>query len=144
MHNSENFVTENLEEEEETSQIVTHQPRTTSPNSGVLAGGLNIDDVWVKLAKCYTSAPDDEVVGFVTRGHGVSVHRQDCANARRLPEGQPERIVDIRWAEHSRTVPMTQVQVEDLDRGGLLSDVTRALIDSHVSTISGNTFTTRN
>ena len=143
MHNSEDFVTEDLEEEEEISQIATHQSRAASSSSGVLVGGSDIDDMWVKLAKCCTPVPGDEIMGFVTRGHGVSVHRQDCVNAKRLSEEQSERIIDVRWAEHSRAAFMVQVQVEGLDRGGLLSDVTRALTDNHVSIISGNMSTTR-
>lgn len=111
--------------------------------SGVLVGGQDSDDLWVKLAKCCTPVPGDKIIGFVTRGHGVSVHRSDCVNAKNLGENQPERLIEVRWADHQKTSFMVQVQIEALDRGGLLSDVTRVLTDNHVNIISGNISTTK-
>src|SRR5690606_27262399 len=91
-----------------------------SGDSGVLVRGAG--DILVKLAKCCTPVPGDEIVGFVTRGSGVSVHRADCTNVKSLKE-DPARMIDVSWAPTSKSVFLVQIQVEALDRAGLLSDV---------------------
>lgn len=125
--------------------VPTHTPTTDSRSggSGVLVDGQDADDLWVKLAKCCTPVPGDDIMGFVTRGHGVSVHRVDCVNAKNLCVAQPERVIVVKWAQHAKTPFLVQVQIEALDRGGLLSDVTRVLTDNHVNILSGNISTTR-
>ena len=129
----------------EEEAVPTHTPTTESRagGSGVLVDGQDADDLWVKLAKCCTPVPGDDIMGFVTRGHGVSVHRVDCVNAKNLSEAQPERVTAVTWAQHAKTPFLVQVQIEALDRGGLLSDVTRVLTDNHVNILSGNISTTR-
>ena len=101
--------------------------------SGVVVKG--VDDVWVKLARCCTPVPGDPIVGFVTRGSGVSVHREDCNNVSGLRD-QPDRIVEVEWAPSAASVFLVQIQVEALDRYRLLSDVTRVLSDHHVNILS--------
>ena len=115
------------------------QMRTGEP--GIIVHGVS--DLWVKLAKCCTPVPGDVVVGFVTRGSGVSVHRKDCGNVEGLLQ-QPERIVDVSWAPGVSSVFLVQIQVEALDRSRLLSDVTRVLSDHHVNILSANVSTSRN
>lgn len=129
----------------EEEAVPTHTPTTESRagGSGVLVDGQDADDLWVKLAKCCTPVPGDEIMGFVTRGHGVSVHRVDCVNAKNLSVAQQERVISVKWAQHSKTPFLVQVQIEALDRGGLLRDVTRVLTDNHVNILSGNISTTR-
>ncbi|MBX3099864.1 MAG: bifunctional (p)ppGpp synthetase/guanosine-3',5'-bis(diphosphate) 3'-pyrophosphohydrolase [Salinibacterium sp.] len=107
-------------------------------DSGVLVRGA--PDILVKLAKCCTPVPGDDVVGFVTRGAGVSVHRSDCKNVVALLQ-EPERMIDVDWAPSSKTVFMVQIQVEALDRAGLLSDVTRVLSENHVNILSATVST---
>jgi GTP pyrophosphokinase len=99
-------------------------------------------DVWVKLAKCCTPVPGDPILGFVTRGDGVSVHRVDCTNAAQLTSN-PERLIDVEWAPSSASVFLVQLQVEALDRNRLLSDVTRVLSDQHVNILSASVQTSR-
>ncbi|NUR82041.1 MAG: bifunctional (p)ppGpp synthetase/guanosine-3',5'-bis(diphosphate) 3'-pyrophosphohydrolase, partial [Dermatophilaceae bacterium] len=99
-------------------------------------------DVWVKLAKCCTPVPGDPIIGFVTRGNGVSVHRVDCTNADQLT-ANPERLIDVEWAPSSASVFLVQLQVEALDRNRLLSDVTRVLSDQHVNILSASVQTSR-
>jgi GTP pyrophosphokinase len=99
-------------------------------------------DVWVKLAKCCTPVPGDPIIGFVTRGSGVSVHRVDCTNAAQLT-ANPERLIDVEWAPSSASVFLVQLQVEALDRNRLLSDVTRVLSDQHVNILSASVQTSR-
>jgi GTP pyrophosphokinase len=114
--------------------------RVRTGDPGVEVKG--IDDVWVKLAKCCTPVPGDEIMGFVTRGAGVSVHRTDCVNVESL-RAQPERIVDVSWNVGNATLFLVQIQVEALDRSHLLSDVTRVLSDHHVDILSATVSTTR-
>jgi GTP pyrophosphokinase len=100
-------------------------------------------DVWARLSRCCTPVPGDEITGFVTRGHGVSVHRSDCANLRHLLDSEPERLVEVRWSPTEDSVFLVGVQVEALDRTGLLSDITRAISDQHVNILSASVSTTR-
>ncbi len=86
--------------------------------------------------------PGDTIVGFVTRGNGVSVHRTDCPNVGSLST-QPERMQEVEWAPTSGSVFLVAIQVEALDRNRLLSDVTRVLSDAHVNILSAAVSTTR-
>ncbi|TQL47952.1 GTP pyrophosphokinase [Homoserinimonas aerilata] len=112
--------------------------RRASGNSGVLVKGA--PDILVKLAKCCTPVPGDAIMGFVTRGSGVSVHQSACVNVAAL-RLEPERIVDVEWAPSSTSVFLVQIQVEALDRSGLLSDVTRVLSEHHVNILSATVST---
>jgi len=112
-------------------------PRTGE--SGVLVRGA--PDILVKLAKCCTPVPGDEIVGFITRGTGVSVHRGDCPNVKAL-RADPERMIDVSWGSTTKGVFLVQIQVEALDRSGLLSDVTRVLSEHHVNILSATVSTT--
>ena len=97
-------------------------------------------DVWVKLAKCCTPVPGDEILGYVTRGNGVSVHRVDCSNLPSM-EVEPQRFVDVAWAPAANTNFLVNIGVEALDRAGLLTDVTRALSEQHVNILSATVST---
>ena len=109
------------------------QPSSTDVTSGVVVPGS--EDVWVRLARCCTPVPGDEILGFVTRGQGVSVHRTDCPNAKSLIS-QPERLIDVTWKAGKPTSFVVAVQVEALDRTRLLSDVATVLSDHHVNILS--------
>jgi GTP pyrophosphokinase len=114
--------------------------RVRTGDPGVVVKG--VDDIWVKLAKCCTPVPGDDIVGFVTRGAGVSVHRSDCINVTQL-RAEPERMVDVEWSQGSTALFLVQIQVEALDRSRLLSDVTRVLSDHHVNILSASVSTSR-
>jgi GTP pyrophosphokinase len=101
--------------------------------SGIVVPGSA--DVWVRLARCCTPVPGDEIMGFVTRGQGVSVHRTDCPNAKGL-EREPERLIDVSWRAGKPTSFVVAIQVEALDRVRLLSDVATVLSDHHVNILS--------
>jgi guanosine-3',5'-bis(diphosphate) 3'-pyrophosphohydrolase len=109
-------------------------------DSGVIV--KDAPDVWVKLAKCCTPVPPDEILGFVTKGGGVSVHRHDCTNATDL-KNQPEKVLQVEWAPTSQSTFLVNIQVEALDRARLLSDITMVLSDAHVNILSANLSTTR-
>ncbi|MCF6525312.1 bifunctional (p)ppGpp synthetase/guanosine-3',5'-bis(diphosphate) 3'-pyrophosphohydrolase [Streptomyces sp. JJ36] len=114
--------------------------RRSSADPGVVVKG--VDDVWVKLARCCTPVPGDPIIGFVTRGSGVSVHRADCQNVDALSR-EPERMLEVEWAPTQSSVFLVAIQVEALDRSRLLSDVTRVLSDQHVNILSAAVQTSR-
>lgn len=109
-------------------------------DAGVIVKGS--PDIWVKLAKCCTPVPPDDILGFVTKGGGVSVHRKDCTNAAHLLT-QPEKVLDVEWAPTAQSTFLVNIQVEALDRARLLSDITMVLSDAHVNILSANLSTTR-
>jgi GTP diphosphokinase / guanosine-3',5'-bis(diphosphate) 3'-diphosphatase len=109
-------------------------------SQGVVVRGL--PDVWVRLGRCCTPVPGDKIIGFVTRGQGVSVHRTDCPNVHGL-QREPERLIEVTWAEGKPTSFVVAIQVEALDRTRLLSDVATMLSDSHVNILSATSATGR-
>jgi guanosine-3',5'-bis(diphosphate) 3'-pyrophosphohydrolase len=131
--------TEDLAEVEIPSRTQGSQ-RRTGGNAGVMVSGMS--DVWVKLARCCTPVPGDEILGFITRGGGVSVHRRTCTNADSLL-AQADRLVDVEWAPSSDSVFVVSIQVEALDRHRLLSDVSRVLSDERVNILSASVTTNR-
>lgn len=108
--------------------------KISSSSSGVSVKGVG--DVWIKLARCCMPVPGDDIIGFITRNQGVSVHRTDCQNMIDLQQRQAERVVQVEWTS-TKGVFMVKIQVEALDRAHLLSDVTRVLSDHGVNIISG-------
>ena len=108
---------------------------------GVHVEGL--DDVLVHLASCCTPVPGDGIIGFVTRGRGVSVHRSDCANAVSLMAEQATRMIEVEWDGQGQTGAtfVAGVEVVALDRSRLLRDVANALVDHHVNILSCQTLT---
>jgi GTP pyrophosphokinase len=115
-------------------------PQAAPGDSGVSVEGSA--DVWARLSKCCTPVPGDKITGFVTRGNGVSVHRTDCVNVQHLNASQPERVVSVHWSPKESSRFLAAIQVEALDRTGLLSDVTRSISEQHVNILSA-TVTTR-
>ncbi|CAB4965418.1 unannotated protein [freshwater metagenome] len=113
--------------------------RVGASPSGVHVEGL--DDVMVRLSRCCTPVPGDAIMGFVTRGRGVSVHRSDCANALSLTDGQSDRLIDVEWDTDISATFIASIEVKGLDRSRLLRDVSAALADHHVNIVSCNTIT---
>ncbi len=114
-----------------------HEAHTSN---GVVVKGLN--DVLVKLARCCNPVPGDEILGFVTRGRGVSVHRRDCPNATALLD-EPDRIIDVSWDTEptASTAYKVEMYLEARDRMNLLRDVTVALSEMRVNVLSCTTAT---
>ncbi len=132
---------EGAEEDLAEATTPTRARRARIGDPGVVVKGME-SDVWVKLAKCCTPVPGDPIIGFVTRGAGVSVHRDDCSNVAGL-RSQSERIIEVEWAPTAGSVFLVQIQVEALDRNRLLSDITRVLSDSHVNILAATVSTSR-
>ncbi|MHA6625524.1 RelA/SpoT family protein [Pseudonocardia sichuanensis] len=118
--------------------------RRTSGDAGVVVRGEDGDvgDLYTKLARCCTPVPGDDILGFVTRGGGISVHRTDCTNAGDL-QARSERLVDVAWSVSPGSVFLVAIQVEALDRHRLLSDVTKVLADERVNILSASVTTSR-
>jgi len=107
---------------------------------GVHVEGL--DDVMVRLSRCCTPVPGDEIIGFITRGRGVSVHRADCANAVSLGAAQEARMIDVEWdGDVTDAMFVASIEVKALDRSKLLRDVSNALSDHHVNIVACSTHT---
>jgi guanosine-3',5'-bis(diphosphate) 3'-pyrophosphohydrolase len=119
------------------SQRAGRRPRNSA---GVHVEGL--DDVLVRLSKCCTPVPGDDIIGFVTRGRGVSVHRADCANAESLMSEQAARLIDVEWdGEQAGALFRAGVEVIAFDRSRLLRDVANSLSEQHVNIVACSTHT---
>ena len=119
-------------------------PELSAKGQGVSVDGMNANGVWVKLARCCTPVPGDDIVGFITRGQGVSVHQRSCPNAVRLEGLHPERFVQVSWSsEHSQAQYLVQIQTKALDRPGLLADLTKVMTEYRVNIVSASTVSTR-
>lgn len=115
-------------------------PKRRTYEGSVLVKGS--PGVWAKLAKCCMPVPGDDIMGFVTRGQGVSVHRVDCSNAQNL-FAQEDRVVEVEWAAKTEGAFLVQIQVAALDRAGLLADISSVLAGQHVDIVSATMQTTR-
>lgn len=123
-----------------TTPMTPPRAKRRRAQSGVRVKG--IDDLLVRLARCCNPVPGDDIVGFVTRGRGVSVHRRDCPNARELL-AQAERIIDVEWDIGQASTYQVEIVIEALDRTRLLQDVSVALADAGVNVLSAAVSTDR-
>jgi GTP pyrophosphokinase len=115
-----------------------HAGRRTG--AGVYVEGL--DDVMVHLARCCTPVPGDQIIGFVTQGRGVSVHRSDCANATALADRSKERLIEVEWDRGNDGVFVATIEVQAFDRSRLLADVSRVVSEHHLNIVAARTATT--
>ena len=140
LHGGDDGAAEDLSEGVSITTSRARSKTAAQGDSGVIVKGA--PEVWVKLAKCCTPVPPDAILGFVTKGGGVSVHRRDCTNAAEL-QRQPERLLDVEWAPSGRSTFLVNIQVEAIDRARLLSDITMVLSDAHVNILSATLSTGR-
>jgi guanosine-3',5'-bis(diphosphate) 3'-pyrophosphohydrolase len=117
------------------------QPHRRRQTAGVFVEGF--DDMMVRLSKCCTPVPGDEILGYVTRGRGVSVHRADCTNAANLLASGGGRLIEVEWDRDRTGFFVCSVEVKALDRTRLLTDVTRVLSEHHVNILASSTQTKR-
>jgi GTP pyrophosphokinase len=123
---------------EEQLPVTATRPPERARTSERRATGVHVeglDDVMVRLSRCCTPVPGDEIMGFVTRGRGVSVHRTDCANAAGLI-GHAERVIEVEWDHDQPATFVVSVEVEALDRSRLLRDVAQVVSEHHVNILS--------
>jgi len=129
--------------EEQLPITARRQPTAARPGRGSAVGVYveGLDDLMVRLSRCCTPVPGDEIVGFVTRGRGVSVHRADCANAASLASRSRERLIEVEWDHRSSSVFVATIEVVAIDRSRLLTDVTKVVSEHHLNIVSANTQT---
>ena len=109
--------------------------------SGIVVKG--IDDMAVRFSRCCAPVPGDEIVGFVTRGRGVSIHRTDCVNILNLPEIERERLMDAEWEaspeEEGEGKYLVEIKIYANNRSGLLADISKAMTEKNIDILSMNT-----
>ena len=128
---------EEIDEAELLSRTMV-EPRTPAGKTGVKVKG--VDDVMVRLAHCCHPVPGDSIIGFITRGRGLSVHRADCSNAKAL-RATPERLLDAYWDAAQQSTFQVEIQVEAMDRTKLLSDISTVLSDAGVNILTASVST---
>ena len=135
-----------LTDEEVLRKVQENVPkaRTKAQNAIVVKG---VHDVAVRFSKCCNPVPGDEIVGFVTRGRGISIHRRDCVNVSSLPEEDRGRIIEATWSEDSGQSGsegfMAEVNIYANDRSGLLNDITRLFAEADINILRLNTMTSK-
>jgi GTP pyrophosphokinase len=120
-------------------EVTTRQSRATGSGSGILVVG--VDRLLTGLARCCRPAPPDPIVGFVTRGKGVTIHRATCSNIVRMRASQPERLIDANWGKARDEVFPVDIVVEAMDRQGLLRDISEVLSREKINVTAANTLT---
>ena len=121
-----------------------NHPTHIRSKSGIVVKG--IADLSVRFSKCCSPVPGDEIVGFVTRGRGISIHRTDCINILTLPESERERMIDAEWQAPEQTGGEkyeTEIKIFAHDRSGLLADIAKALTEKNINLLSMNTRTNK-
>lgn len=133
-----------LPPKEETAEEILHAApgRARSDGKGDVSI-YGVGDLLTKLAQCCRPAPGDRITGFITRGQGVSIHRSDCANLHRLSEEEGERLIEVSWNRDSDTRYPVDIQIEALDRQGLLRDISAVLSNEKINVIGVSTRTDR-
>ncbi|MBW3595347.1 MAG: bifunctional (p)ppGpp synthetase/guanosine-3',5'-bis(diphosphate) 3'-pyrophosphohydrolase [Actinobacteria bacterium] len=126
-------------ESEEPEIPVRRRPHKQARGKGVIVEGM--DDLLVRLARCCTPVPGDKIVGFLTRGRGVSVHRVDCPNAKALSAVDEQRMISAWWHERRQGTFVVSIRIDALDRTKLLRDVTAAISDQGIQIVSSSTRT---
>ena len=121
------------------------RPVTQKSKNGIIVKGIT--DVSVRFSKCCSPVPGDEIVGFITRGRGISVHRTDCVNIINLPELERIRLIEADWQEAASDAELgkyfAEIVIYATNRNGLLVDISRALTEKNIDILSMNTRTNR-
>src|SRR5207302_5407614 len=111
-------------------------PRPSRPKQRVGVHVEGLGDLMVRLSRCCTPVPGDEIIGVVTRGRGVSVHRADCANAASLNATNADRVIEVEWDQGGAGVFVASIEVQALDRSKLLRDISTVLSEQHVNILA--------
>lgn len=126
------YYTEDREEEKKKedntieSMKVSETPKKIpqhKDNSGIIVKGM--DNLMIRVAKCCNPVPGDDIIGFITKGRGISVHRSDCTNMTSLPEEEKLRFIDVEWDRSEKTEYEAEVTIVATDRKGLFSDISK-------------------
>lgn len=121
-----------------------NRPAEAKSKNGIIVKGIT--DVSVRFSKCCSPVPGDEIVGFVTRGRGISIHRTDCVNVLNLPEIERARLIEADWQEPDKAEGsryFAEIVIYANNRNGLLADISRALTEKNIDILSMNTRTNK-
>jgi GTP pyrophosphokinase len=125
-------VVNQLLEEKASDDILVAVPASSDTVPGEAVTVLGLKGLLTAMAKCCNPTPGDEIIGYITRGHGATIHRQDCPNILRIKDR--ERLVKVSWGENVRTYPVP-IRIRAYDRQGLMGDITALLTDENVNII---------
>lgn len=127
----------------EAGALAAAKPTQKKAKSGIVVKG--IADLSVRFSKCCSPVPGDEIVGFVTRGRGISIHRTDCVNMMNLPEMERARLIDAEWEapENTGEKYVAEIKIFANNRNGLLADISKALTEKNINILSMNTRTSK-
>ncbi|MFW5671785.1 MAG: RelA/SpoT family protein [Acetivibrio ethanolgignens] len=127
------------------SEIKENKPAVAKSKSGIMVKGIN--DVAVRFSKCCSPVPGDEIVGFVTRGRGVSIHRTDCVNVINLPEEDRVRLIDAEWSvpemEEKKEFYEAEIKIYTTNRMGMLADISKTFTENKIDVTSMNVRTSK-
>ena len=110
------------------------QQKSTSVDKGISVKGM--DDMLVRMAKCCNPVPGDDIVGYITRGRGVSVHREDCKNLKNLAESEPERIIEVSWERGRTESYQVDLRIDAVNKSALLNDITNIIKEEKLNLLS--------
>ena len=128
--------------EEKIEELVQSRPSKSKPSkTGVIVKG--IDNCLVKLSKCCNPLPGDEIIGYITKGRGVSVHRTDCVNVKDLFNDEEGRIIDVSWYDEIKGSYNAEIEIFSTDRSGLLKDIIKQIENTKAKLMGVNTRTTK-
>jgi GTP pyrophosphokinase len=134
--NKDKIELEKIENLEKTSSIYNKPSQIEKHASGVIIKG--IDNVKVRFSKCCNPVPGDAIVGYITRGRGVSVHTADCTNIHDLNGNENQRFIEVEWDTGKKATFISELQIKALDRNRLLQDITNLYTDAKLNAISLN------
>ncbi|MDX5299756.1 MAG: TGS domain-containing protein, partial [Gammaproteobacteria bacterium] len=120
-------------------QLQLAPPRTTAYSSDSDIQILGVGNLMTSIARCCKPLPGDPIIGYITIGRGVTIHRQDCMNALQLGEAEPQRMIEVSWGARPAAVYPVDIEIQAYDRGGLLRDITSVLANQRVNVLSMNT-----
>ena len=128
--------------EQKIEELATEKPSRIKPSrTGIVVKG--IDNCLVKLSKCCNPLPGDEIVGYITKGRGVSVHRKDCCNVKDLFDSEENRMIDVYWIDDVNGKYKVEIEILATDRNGLLKDIIKQVENAKVKLTGMNTKTTK-
>ena len=133
-----------IEQIKENSQNAQNGSAKMRTGNGIIVKGIH--DLAVRFSKCCSPVPGDEIIGFVTRGRGISIHRTDCINILNLPEIERERLIDAEWEDTPDKETgkyLAEIKIYANNRNGLLADISRALTEKNIDILSVNTRTSK-
>ena len=133
-----------IEQIKENSQNAQNESAKMRSGNGIIVKGIH--DLAVRFSKCCSPVPGDEIIGFVTRGRGISIHRTDCINILNLPEIERERLIDAEWEDTPDKETgkyLAEIKIYANNRNGLLADISRALTEKNIDILSVNTRTSK-